>query len=129
MCCLTSYMLLYVHVGFSITPGQAEWSPTLITPLDQTRLTETLSRLYDELVAHERLCVDMVDSVIGIRLQATGGVSGAFNLDLPVTLRGIPFFRGDACVAPAAAGQKPVAEKAEATAGKADGNRPQASQP
>lgn len=111
-----------MHAGFSISPGQAEWSPTLVTPLDQARLTETLSRLYDELVAHERLCVDMVDSVIGIRLQAKGGTTGAFNLDLPVTLRGIPFFRGDACVAPAAAGQKPAAEKTGETAGKADGN-------
>lgn len=35
----------------------------------QATLRETLSRLYDELVAHERLCVDMIDVIIGATIR------------------------------------------------------------
>jgi hypothetical protein len=82
--------------GWVIPPGEPRWSPLISPGLDTSKLTETLARLYDEVVEHERMCADLIDSVLGLRIMKDG--FEPFELDMLMTIRNIPCFRPDACV-------------------------------
>ncbi len=98
------YCLLYdVELptpGLSIAPGKGQWTPLLHPRMDETRLMESLARLFDEAIVHKRLCADMLDSVIGVSIRGPpepAGQDAPFVIDLPVSIRSIPFYSADAC--------------------------------
>lgn len=104
------YCLLYKvdlpTPGLVIAPGQGQWTPLLRPRMDEQKLMESLARLFDEVVVHKRLCVDILDSVIGVTIRSKdhGGSNVPFSINLPVSIRSIPFYSTDACgVTPATA--------------------------
>ena len=84
--------------GLIIPPGQGQWTPLLRPRMDETKLMESLARLFDEVIVHKRLCADMLDSVIGVTIRsAVHPGDEPFVVDLPVSIRSIPFYSPDAC--------------------------------
>lgn len=60
--------------GFVIPAGDSRWSPTISPALDASRPVETAARMYDEAVNNRRMCSDMRNSIIGVKLAAPGQV-------------------------------------------------------
>ncbi len=92
--------------GFVIAPGQGKWTPILRPRMDEQKLIESLARLFDEVIVHKRLCADIVDSVIGVTIRSKDYAPSEvpFVINLPVSIRSIPFYSADACgVTPATA--------------------------
>jgi len=85
--------------GFFIAPGEGKWTPILRPRMNEQKLMESLARLFDEVVVHKRLCVDIVDSVIGVTIRSKDYVPSEepFVINLPVSIRSIPFYSADAC--------------------------------
>ena len=97
------YCLLYKvdlpTPGLVIPPGKGQWTPLLRPRMDEQKLMESLARLFDEVVVHKRLCADILDSVIGVTIRPNTPSANdvPFFINLPVSIRSIPFYSTDAC--------------------------------
>jgi hypothetical protein len=81
-----------------IAPGKGAWTPLLKPRMDETKLTESLTRLFDEVVGHKRLCADILDSVVSIKLRSTLGDNDVpFSINLPMSIRSISLYGSNAC--------------------------------
>lgn len=96
------YCLLYKAElstpDFVVAPGKGAWTPLLKPRMDETKLTESLTRLFDEVVGHKRLCADILDSVVSIKLRSTLGANDVpFSINLPMSIRSISLYGSNAC--------------------------------